>query len=476
MGPVSSSVVMRTSIEPLEGHRVKLSVEVDEEDLVAAEEETFRRLAREVRVPGFRPGKVPKRVLASRLGAKVLRSEVIRDVVPRFYNEAVESESLDVIAEPSIDITGGEEGGALGFEATVEVRPVITLSGYDSLKVTIPNPIATDDEVEAQVDRLREQFAKLTEVDRAVRDGDVVTLDIKGSRNGEEAEGLNIEDLVYEVGKAGIVDGLDEKLVGAVKGDVISFQADDAPDGPADLSVNVKLVREKELPEESDEFASDSSEFDTMAELREDLIDRLGRVKKMQAVNAFREGAVEALASLVDVELPHPLVHEGVDRLLGELRNELVTRRVTLETFLTATEQTQEELYGNLVGESSRQVKVDLALRALALAEGIEVDEADVDEEIVRLAAQIKQSPPTVRELLERDNRMIALRSDIRNAKALAWLFEHVEAIDEEGRPVDRSVLQLDVEGSKDEPLESVGDLSGSSIADTVSDLNAEVS
>ncbi len=435
---------MRTSAEPLEGHKVKLTVEVDEEEITKAEDATLRRLTREARVPGFRPGKVPRRLLAARLGPKVIRDEVIRDAVPQYYSDAIEAEALDVIAQPEIDITSGEESGPLVFDAVVEVRPVVSIVGYEGLQVTIPSPDPSEADIDAQVDRLRAQFATLTEVDRSARDGDLVTLDVHGTRDGEAAEGLTADDLVYELGTGGIVEGADDKLRGAKAGDVVDFEAEDAPGGPADLHVVVKLVRERLLPVADDAFASDASEFETVAELRDDLRQRIARVRKMQASIFVRERAIEALIELVSDEVPDSLVAHETEHLLNDFLSRLQRQRIDVADYLASTGQDEQALIDELKDQARRQATADLALRALASAESLEVDETDLDEEIVRIAAQAKQRPAEVRAAFEGDGRLAALRSDLRNAKALAWLVEHVGIIDDEGRPVDRSELVLD--------------------------------
>ncbi|MHB1597512.1 MAG: trigger factor [Acidimicrobiales bacterium] len=437
---------MRTSAEPLEGNQVKLTVEVDEEEIRRAEDDTFRRLTREARVPGFRPGKAPRRLLEARLGPKIVREEVLRDMLPRVYADAVVETSLDVIAPPEIDVTSGEESGPVAFDAVVEVRPRVSVVGYEGLEITLPALEPTDEEIDGQVDRLREQFAELRVVDRAAADGDLVTIDLRGSRDGAPAEGLTADDLVYEVGTGGIVEAADDRLRGASAGTSFSLDADDAPGGPAHLEVAVKQVREKVLPDTDDAFASDASEFETIGELRADLRSRLARVRHFQARLALRERAVEALAALVADEPPTVLVAEETERLANELVHRLSHQQATVEDYLEATGQSGDDVLAQLGEQAKLQVKADLALRALAEAEGIEVDESEIDEEIVRIAEQEKQAPSRVRSLFEREGRMAGLRSQLRSAKALTWLVEHVAIVDDEGRPMERSELLLDLD------------------------------
>ncbi len=216
---------MRSTSEALEGNRVKLTVEVDEDELRKAVDETFRKLQKEVNVPGFRPGKVPRRLLEVRLGSQAIRAEVIRHALPDYYAQAVEEADLDTIAAPEIDITAGEEDGPLAFDAVVEVRPKVSIAGYEGLVVTVPPLEPTQAEIDARIDRLREQFAQLSEVERPARDGDLVTVDVQGVRDGEPAEGLSADDFVYEVGTGGIGEGVDEALRGKKAGDIVDVEA-----------------------------------------------------------------------------------------------------------------------------------------------------------------------------------------------------------------------------------------------------------
>jgi trigger factor len=438
---------MRTSAEPLEGNKVKLTVEVDEEEIRVAEDDALRRISREASIPGFRPGRVPRKLIQARLGTKGIREEVLREGLSRYYEDAVEEQGLDVIASPEVDITSGEEDGPIIFSAVVEVRPEVTVGGYDGLEVTIDRPEATDEEIDAQIDRLRSNFASLTEVDRPAANGDLVTLNIAGTRDGEAAEGLTADDLVYEVGTGGIVAGIDEHLVGASVGDTFALDAEDAPDGPGHLEVTVTLVREKVLPDPDDAFASDASEFDTIAELRADLATRLSSMKQMQSSMDVREKAIDALVELVTEEPPESLVAEHSDTIVRDLVYRLSESRVNLADYLAAIGQEPEGFVESVRPQAVRAVKADLALRAIAKAEGLEPDESDLDEEIVHLAGHAGQSPADFRSTLERNGRLGELRSEVRKSKAMTWLIDHVAIVDQDGKPIARETLRPDLDG-----------------------------
>lgn len=452
---------MRSSAEVLEGNKVKLSVEVDEDELEKAVSETVRRLQREVRVPGFRPGHVPRRLLEARLGPKAIREEVIRQSLPEYYAQAVEDAALDTIAAPEIDITAGEEDGPLSFDAVVEVRPKITLAGYEGLQVTLPAPAASEEEVEARVDRLREQFAELKEISRPARQGDVVTIDVSAARGGEPVEDLSTTDFVYEIGTGMVAPGVDEKLAGVRAGDIVEVEADDADGGPATLKVLVKLVREKVLPEADDEWAQEASEFETIDELRADVRQQLDQLRRMQANFVLRENAVTELAKLVDGEMPETLVAQELDRMQRGFLERLGERHVSLEQYLEATGQSGDDLTAELRTQAVDSVRQDLALRALADAEQIEVTDDDLATEITAYARSVGRPVDSTARQFAESGALERLRSEIRNSKAVSWLVDHVAVVDEQGNPMDRSLLTgqegppaPDTESAVDEPAE----------------------
>jgi trigger factor len=451
---------MRATAEVLEGNRVKLSVEVPEDELQEAVEQTLSRLVREIRVPGFRPGKVPRKLIEQRLGKRTIRDEVIREALPGYYATAVEENELDTIAEPEIDIRSGEEEGPLEFDAVVEVRPKVAIPGYEGLVVTVPSPVPTDEQVEAQIDRLRDQFAQLSEVDRPAAPGDHVTLAIRAVRDGETVDELSSDDFVYPIGAGGLVPGADERLEGAEVGSVVELEAEDAPGGPVTLEVTVKLVREKILPEADDDFASEASEFDTLEELRDDLRERLATQSRARSRAALRERAVEALVELVVEEPPPSLVDDELRERLHSFEERLKSSKLSFEGYLSALNQSQDDFVEEQRRHAAVGVRTDLALRAVADAEGIEVGDDDVEAELRRLAAAAGRPFDDFRKRVERAGRLAELRSDIRRARSVDWLVEHVGVVDDQGNAVDRALL-LDEDAGGREADAPAGSLVG---------------
>jgi trigger factor len=439
---------MKTVVEPLEGNKVKLSVEVDEQEFERALDQAFRKIAREVRIPGFRPGKAPRRVLEARLGKDAARQEALRDALPDYYAQAVRDSDVDAIAAPEIDITSGQDDGPVAFDAVVEVRPQLTLAGYQGLRVTVPNPEVTEDEIQAQIDRLRNNFGELVPVNRPAKDKDFLTIDLRGTRHGEPVPGMSSDDFLYELGSGTVLPELDEQLQGAKAGDILKFTAD-LPDGPVTFQVLVKENKEKVLPVVTDEWASEASEFESVEALRADIVRRVSLVKRVQAQLALRSQVVEALTELVAEDAPEALVNDELQRRAHDLEHRLQEQGATVSQYLEAVGQTEEELIAELKGQAANGVKADLALRAVADAEGIEVSDDEVDAEIARLAERYGSKgtkPAQLRRQLERADQMPAVRSDVRKSKALEWLIETVEIVDEEGHPIDRALLSPDLE------------------------------
>jgi trigger factor len=431
-----------TSVEPLDGNKVRLRVEVPAAEFEQAVDAAFRKLAREVRVPGFRPGKAPRALLEARLGSDVAREQALRDSVPEYYAQAVEAEDIDVIAAPEIDITKGEESGDVGFDAVVEVRPVVELAA-DDLQIEIPSPTVTDEAVDAQIDALRERFADLEDKTAPLADGDYAQIDIKAYVHDEVIDALSATDYLYEVGSGSLVPKLDEELRGKRVGEILKFNdklperfAERAGDEVA-FQVLVKETKRKVLPEATDEWASEVSEFDTLDQLRADARTRLTMIATVQAQLLVRDKVLETVAALVDVPIPDPLVERETERRLHDLVHRLEHQGATIPQYLAATGQDQGEFVNSVRASATEAVRADLALRAIVTREHIAATDDEVDAEIQRLADRMEEKPAKLRRDLERRGVLEAVRSDIARGKALQYLVDHATVVDESGNPVD---------------------------------------
>ena len=427
---------MNSTLETLEDNKVKLSITIDAAEFEPKLEAAYTAISKEVRIPGFRPGKVPRRLIEQRFGPEMAREEALREALPEFYSQAVVDNDVDVIAAPEIDITGGQSEGDVSFDAVVEVRPIISVSGHDSLRVEIPSPLPNDQDLEDRVDSIRRQHAELDTVDRAAADEDHVTIDIAGTIDGEPVPGLTAEDYDYVVGSGAVVAAIDENLRGASAGDELTFSADhpdDSQDDEIDFVITVKEVQASVLPEPNDDFAKEASEFETMDELRDDLMARLEDVKKAQAAQALDNNTGDALADLVTDELPEALIEDEMENRAQDMAMRLQAQGIQLEQYLQITGTTPEQFREQLREQAEVSARVDLALRAVAEQENIEVTEEELDDELMILATQLDQPLESVREQLETAGRLSAIRSDMRIRAALQWVTDRAEIVDEDG-------------------------------------------
>lgn len=453
--PVHSYIRMRATAAPEEGNKVRLTVEIDETEMNEALDDVMQRLSREIRVPGFRPGKVPRKVLETRMGgAAVLRGEAIRDALPEFYSRAVMETEVDPIDQPDIDITSGEESGPLSFEAVVMVRPVVAIPGYGGLVVTMPSLEVPAEEITAQIDRLRATSGELVEVSRPIQTGDQVTIDIRGTRPDADADGddsdLTADDFLYEVGTDGVVPGMDDQLMGVKAGATLTFDSEiEALEQTVSFTVTVKDVKELSLPDADDAWAAEASEFDTFEALQADIAERLRQRRIVEAQMALQQKTVEALVELVTEEIPEQLVLEELRERIHDLNHRLEGQGMSLGQFLGVTGRSEEEFLAELRAGALQSVKADLALRALVEAEAIEISDEELDEELTAMGSRLDMDADQVRSQLELAGRLAAVRSDRRKAKAMRWLMDSVELVDEHGKPVSRADLKVN-QGEED--------------------------
>jgi len=437
--------LMKSTVEPVEGNKVKVVVQVDEAEFEPSVEAAWREIAKEVRLPGFRPGKAPRKLLEKQFGSDYARAEALRNGLPEFYTRAVIEQDVDVIAAPELDITEGEADGPITFEAIVETRPEVEVAGYGGLRIEVPSPEASDAEIDEQIDRLRSQYGELTEVEREAAESDYVTIDIAGTQDGEEVDGLTADDYLYLIGSGMIATEFDEHLAGAKAGDELDFDADH-PDPEQDqvhFHVVVKNVKERVLPELTDEWVADATEFESVQELREDTRSRLSGTREGETRVAVRTNIGVELAKLVDIDAPEALVSSEMQARLQNLAMQLQSRGIRLEDYLQITGRDPESFTNELKEASEEAVKVDLALRAVVLAEGLEASDDEVDAEIEQLIGDADITLEDAREELQSGGQLSAVRSDVAKRKALEWLVERSEVVDPDGIAVAAELLAL---------------------------------
>lgn len=465
MVPVDSGLV-KSNVETLEDNRVKVSVEVDESEFDSAVDAAFKRIAREVRMPGFRPGKAPRRLLEAQLGHQVGREEALREALPDYYAKAVVEHDVDVISSPEIEITSGEESGPVIFDAVVQIRPVVNAAGYDGLRVEIPSPKPSEEDIAQQLDAMRGQFAELEIVERAAAEGDHVTIDIAGTHEGEEVPGLTTTDYDYEVGSGAVVAEIDQNLTGASAGDEVEFDAehpDPDEEEPLHFAITVKEVKEAVLPELDDAWAAESSEFETLEELRADLVTRLTAMKISQARMAVQQNTAEALAGLITDDVPEPMIEGEINARIQDFVGRLQQQGADVAEYMSSIGLTAETLSEQFREPAEQAVRVDLALRAVAVAEDMVPDDKAVSEAIEEMATQAGQDAAELEKRLTEFGQMSALRADLAKQNALEWLTENVELIDDQGAIIERSELEF-----------PTTDADGDSVSGPDSELEAE--
>ena len=448
---------MKSTVETLDDNRVKLSVEVDEETFDVAVDAEFKRIAKEVRMPGFRPGKAPRRLLEAQFGSAVGREEALREAMPEYYAQAVIEHDVDVVAPPEIEITGGQEDGPVQFDAVVEIRPSVSAAGYDGLRVEIPNPVASAEEIDEQIDNLRRNFAELSVVERAAADEDHVTIDIEATHGDEPVPGLTTTDYDYLLGSGAVVPEIDENLRGVSAGDEVEFSADH-PDPeeeePLQFSITVKEVKEAVLPDLDDEFAKANSEFETVEDLRADMADRMNTMRIQQANMAVQQNTAEALAALVTDEIPESMIENEINARIQDLVQRLQQQGMDVGAYLDAVGQPAETLAAEFREPAEQAVKVDLALRSVADLQGLVPDDDRIDEVIAEMAGPSGQDPDELKARLADVGQISALRADLAKQAAMEWLTDNVELVDEDGEAIDREALEFPARGAEEDSEE----------------------
>lgn len=431
---MAESPKLHTSIETLDQDRVKLRVEAPEESLKEALDAAYRRWSQQVKVAGFRKGKVPRQIIDARVGADTVRSEALEDALPGLYREGLRQEDIEPIAPPEIDIVTFESGSPIVFEATIDTRPEVKLPDLASLRFHAPSAEVTDDEVEAQLERLRERFAELETVHRPAQERDHVLIDLKGTVHGEPVEGTDRPDLLYEIGSHSGPPKLDAELTGSKPGEILSFTDQVTTEGgerEVSFTVLVKEVKAPKLPPLDDELAKTVGEFDTLDELRDDLRVRMADLKADLVQDQVRAGVLEALLEASDLEPPAKLVEAEFEHRLRHLNDDLRRAGLTMADYEAQTQTTELELRRDLRAESARSVKAELLLEEVARDQEIEVTEEDMGMEIARLAAHNGVDPNELAgQVAESQSTIRALASEVIKRKALDHVVERADVTD----------------------------------------------
>jgi trigger factor len=436
---------VKTAVEELSPTRVRLSVEVSFEELKPSLDKAYREVSKQVRIPGFRPGRVPPRVIDMRVGRGAVLTEAVNDALPEFYGKAVEESELRPLGQPDVDIKQLDDGKDLEFTVEVEVRPKLELPDLSTLSVTVDNSTVSDEDIDEYLNGLRERFASLKTADRPAEDGDYTSIDLSASVDGEPIEDAQASGLSYKIGSGTMLDGLDEALIGMSAGESKTFTTElaggEKAGEQADVTVTVQSVKVQELPELDDDFAQLASEFDTLEELREDTRKNLQQTRKYQQTSQARERAVDALVESLDIPLPEKFTEHELGHARETVQNQLMRLQMTMEQYLEAQEQTSGEFEEELRKEAEKGVKTGLALDELASAENITVSQAELSYFVADQAQRMGVPPQQLAQQLTEAGQVGVAMTEVARSKATALLAEKVKVIDEAGNEIDVKAL-----------------------------------
>jgi trigger factor len=449
---------VKSTVERLSPTRVRINVEVPFDELKADFDRAYKKIAQQVRVPGFRPGKVPARIIEARLGRGVVLEEVVNGAVPAKYSEVItSSEDLTPIGSPDIEVTEIADGDKLSFKAEVDVRPQIDLPDLGSLAVSVDDVEVTDADVQEQLDNLRGRFGTLAGVERPAAKDDFVLIDLSATVDGQPVEDATTTGFSYQVGQGGLIDGIDEAIEGLSADEEATFTsrlvAGEFADKDAEVTVKVTAVKERQLPDADDEFAQLASEFDTLEELTADLRERLGRVKRMEQVTQARDKVLDAIVDATEVPLPESVVKAEIDSTVHDAVHPFDHDEGRFEEFLTSQGSTREEFDTETKEAAEKSVRTRLVLDALADREKTTVSEQELTERIVFQAQQYQMPPEEFVRRIQEAGQLGAVYSDVRRSKALIAAVRAASVTDASGSEVDMSDLL-----GEDEPEESSED------------------
>ena len=453
---------MRTSVTELGDARVRVDVGIEPDAVQSRVERAARQLAGDMRVPGFRKGKVPAELVIQRLGREAVVEQALRDSLADWYERALLDTGITPIGDPKLNVeelpAAGEE---LEFSIEVAVRPPAKLGDYKGLEVGRAEPEVPEEAVQAELDRLRDAFAALNPVDRPAAPGDVLVIDYSGSVDGEEFEGSEATDLTVELGAESLLPEFDEALAGASTGDEVavevSFPEDHEPPALAGklatFTVTVKEVREKELPALDDAFAAEASEFETLAELREEMRSRIRGALEHRADDEFRSAAVDAAAERATIALPRELVHARAHDMWERLERSLTTRGIDPATYVQMQGKSREELVTGMEDEAKRALKREATLEAVADAEDIEVTDQELLDALA--SGDGDEGPERLLEQLRKAGRDRLLRAELRLRKAADVIAESAKPIPAEQAAARERLWTPETEGPEPEAAET---------------------
>ncbi|WP_432924680.1 trigger factor [Microbispora sp. CA-135349] len=440
---------MKTAVEELSPTRVKLTVEVPFKELEPSLQAAYKKVAQQVRVPGFRPGKVPARIIEQRFGRAVVLEETLNDALPKLYGQAVDETEVFPVSQPEIEVTKIEDGEQVEFTAEVDIRPAFDIPDYQGAEIVVDSAEVTDEDVTAQLEALRQRFATLTGVERPAQNGDYVVMDLRAEIDGRNLEEQQAADVSYEVGAGSVLEGLDDALQGMAAGDEKTFRTTlvggENAGEEADVIINVKSVKEKVLPELDDEFAQLASEFDTLDELKDSIRQQVRRNKLVDQVMQSREKALDALLEKIDIPLPESALQAEIDARKHNLEHQVAESGLSREAYLRLQQTTEEELFADYEATSAKALKSGFVLDKIVKAEEIGVSEQELTDFVVRRAMQMGVAPNTLAQHLADNNQLPLAMMEIVREKAKTVLGDAAKVTDSEGNEVDIKAIYAEL-------------------------------
>jgi trigger factor len=429
---------MKTTVTELPESRVRVEAEVPPEEVERQVARTARALGREMRIPGFRKGKVPPPVVIRRIGRQAVLDETVRESLGRWYADAIGDAKIAPVGEPQVNLGDlPAEGEPLTFTVEIGVRPTAQLGEYKGIEVGRREPQASDEAVQAELEALRERAARLETVDRPAEDGDFVVMDYVGSIDGEEFEGGAGRDQMIELGSGRLIPGFEEQLRGAAAGEQrtvkVTFPEDYGAEHlagkEAEFAVTISEVKEKVLPELDDDFAVDQAGFDSLDELREDIRSKLLEADERQVEQAFREAVVDAVVKEATVDIPDSLVEARARELWDRMLHSLSHQGISRETYLQISGKSEEELLEEAKPDAERALRREAVIAAVVEAEGIEPSDGDILDALQASAARENVKVEKLRDRLEQSGRLDDLREDLAARQAIDLLVENAKPI-----------------------------------------------
>jgi trigger factor len=439
---------VKSAVETLSPTRAKITVEVPFEELKPSLDAAYKAIAKQINIPGFRKGKVPPPVIDRQVGRGAVLDEAINDALPKLYVQALQDNDLQPLAQPEIDVTKLEDNSLFEFTAEVDVRPSIEVPAYDALTVEVEDIEVSDADIDEQVEALRERFATLKDVERPAQDDDIVTIDLKASRDGEEVEGGEVNGYSYKVGSGDMLEGIDDALRGLSAGEETTFTSQllggDLSGQDVEVSVSLTAVKEQELPELDDEFAQTASEFDTIEELRQDVATRLQRGKRLEQAAAARDAVLQQLLDAAEIPLPDGVVAEELAGRRQEIEQQLTYAGMTMEQYLDNEKQTIDEFEAELEKRVRDAMASQFLLDEISRAEEIGVEQDELSQHLFRRAQQSGQNPDEFVKHMVEHNHIPEMVSEVVRGKALARIVEGATVTDASGNAVDLKNLLPD--------------------------------